>query len=362
MGKRIGSALELAQIATPTANPPALSTALYVKSDGLLYTKSSAGVESAVGGTGGTATVTAWKQEVRVATIGTSVGTVGATPFTTLTSAPVTLDGVTLVLNDRVLVKDHSTTAANGIYYVSNAGTTGNTATWTRATDADTAAEMAGATVVVTTGTHGGQIWTTRFKATATLNSSTGSAVLWDRMLDDEYNAVPVLASAPTTPTAGQVYYDSTATTSAGATLLASVERTATTASQYTGATAAASADVDATNLAITFTAPASGAVRVTLIGPSYVDTFWSLRSGTTNIVGSERFVGGVTNARLTVPINIVGLTPGTSYTYKWAYRSGGGTPKLNYGTTSASEFAAAASVPTLPPVNGPLVMEVWSQ
>lgn len=160
---------------------------------------------AAASGSGG-GSATAFKQEVRVATIGTSVGTVSGA---TLTSAPVILDGVTLVLNDRVLVKDHTTTSANGIYYVSNAGTTGNTATWARATDADTAAELAGAAVVVTTGTNGGQIWTTRFKTTDTINSS---AAIWDRMLDDEFNAVPALASAPSNPVGGQMYYDTTAT------------------------------------------------------------------------------------------------------------------------------------------------------
>lgn len=58
MGKRIGSALELAQIATP-ANPAAGATAIYVKSDGNLYKKSSAGVETAIGGGGSSYTTSA---------------------------------------------------------------------------------------------------------------------------------------------------------------------------------------------------------------------------------------------------------------------------------------------------------------
>lgn len=49
MGKRIGSALELAQIATP-GTPASGSTAVYVKSDGYLYTQSSGGSESKIWG------------------------------------------------------------------------------------------------------------------------------------------------------------------------------------------------------------------------------------------------------------------------------------------------------------------------
>ena len=48
--------------------------------------------------------------------------------------APNTLDGVTLAANDRVLVKDQTTPAQNGIYTVTTLGTGAN-GTWARATD-----------------------------------------------------------------------------------------------------------------------------------------------------------------------------------------------------------------------------------
>ena len=58
-----------------------------------------------------------------------------------------TVDGIALVAGDRVLAKDQTTAAANGIYVVA-AGA------WTRASDADTAAEIAdGATTFVQQGT-----------------------------------------------------------------------------------------------------------------------------------------------------------------------------------------------------------------
>lgn len=52
MGKKVGSALELAKIATP-ANPASGYVALYVKSDDQLYVKTSGGTETLVTGTGG---------------------------------------------------------------------------------------------------------------------------------------------------------------------------------------------------------------------------------------------------------------------------------------------------------------------
>lgn len=52
------------------------------------------------------------------------------------------MDGVTLATGDRVLLKDQTTGAENGLYVV-------NATTKTRATDADTAAELPGGTITV---------------------------------------------------------------------------------------------------------------------------------------------------------------------------------------------------------------------
>jgi hypothetical protein len=91
--------------------------------------------------------------------------------------------------------------------------------------------------------------------------------------------------------------------------------------------------DVDATNLAITFTVPASGAVRVVLEGVCSNNAgycFWSLRNGTTNVVTSERLITFSPSPTLyRAEIYLSGLTSGASVTYKWAARVNGGTQIL---------------------------------
>lgn len=85
-----------------------------------------------------------WKQSVRAATT--------ANVTTLAGGAPNTVDGVTLAANDRVLVKNQTTTNQNGIYTVTTVGTGAN-GTWARSTDMDAAAEFPNAAVYVAEGT-----------------------------------------------------------------------------------------------------------------------------------------------------------------------------------------------------------------
>lgn len=80
-------------------------------------------------------------------------------------SGTQTIDGIAVVAGDRVLVKDQAAPAANGIYIVA-AGA------WTRATDADTAAELAdGATVWVNLGTINANTTWSQINTIATLGT-----------------------------------------------------------------------------------------------------------------------------------------------------------------------------------------------
>ncbi len=81
-----------------------------------------------------------WKQKVRAAT--TANGTL-ATAY----ENGDTIDGVVLATGDRILLKNQSTGAENGIYVVAASGAPA------RASDADSGAEMVNATVLVSEGT-----------------------------------------------------------------------------------------------------------------------------------------------------------------------------------------------------------------
>jgi hypothetical protein len=86
-----------------------------------------------------------YKQAVRV---------IETTNVTLSGGAPSTVDGVTLVAGDRILVAGQSTGSQNGLYDVSVAGT-GSNGTWVRTNDANTTGEInAGMIVMVTEGTN----------------------------------------------------------------------------------------------------------------------------------------------------------------------------------------------------------------
>lgn len=78
-----------------------------------------------------------WKEPARASS---TTNVVLATPGTTI-------DGVTLAATDRILLKNQTTPSENGIYVWSGAAVP-----LTRALDADSAAELVGATVTVTEG------------------------------------------------------------------------------------------------------------------------------------------------------------------------------------------------------------------
>ena len=92
------------------------------------------------------------KDSVRVATTGALPAVTynnGAGTLTANANGALSIDGVTLSTNDRVLVKDQGGVAShveNGIYKVTSTGGAGSNFVLTRAPDADTAAELTGGT------------------------------------------------------------------------------------------------------------------------------------------------------------------------------------------------------------------------
>lgn len=109
-------------------------------------------------------------------------------------SGTQTIDGIALVAGDRVLVKNQTTTSANGIYTVS-------ASTWTRTADANTSSYMSGAQVAVDQGTvNGGKTFDTDFKSTDTLGTT---AMTWNRIVDDSILPLYYRKNTATTLTSG---------------------------------------------------------------------------------------------------------------------------------------------------------------
>lgn len=115
-----------------------------------------------------------------------------ATTFNlTSLSGLLTIDGNTMAVGDRVLVKNQDTPSQNGIYVAA-------TGAWTRAADAATAANIAGAVCTVGAGSiNGGTWWTTRFRPTDTIGTK-------------DMNWYAVMDSSRANATSGYAAIDST--------------------------------------------------------------------------------------------------------------------------------------------------------
>lgn len=86
------------------------------------------------------------KASVRVATTANLAGTYNnsAGTITASSNGAISIDGVSLTTNDRVLVKDQSTATQNGFYKVTTVGSGGSAFVLTRTPDADEASEVTG--------------------------------------------------------------------------------------------------------------------------------------------------------------------------------------------------------------------------
>lgn len=111
--------------------------------------------------------------------------------------------------------------------------------------------------------------------------------------------------------------------------------------------TSASFVDVDATNLKVTFTAPASGNVLVVLSAVGSMSgggyQAWSVRESTTNLSTGSVAIVGNSNSMYSVRLYITGISAG-AHTYKWAWLAN---------TSTARIFADA--------VDGYATMEVWA-
>lgn len=101
---------------------------------------------------------------------GTKLATRAATTANITLSGTQTIDGIALAVGDRVLVKDQSAVATNGIYIVQSGA-------WVRSGDTNTAQQLVGAMNYVRSGSaNAGTMWVSQFPAQGVLGTDN---VIW---------------------------------------------------------------------------------------------------------------------------------------------------------------------------------------
>jgi hypothetical protein len=124
-------------------------------------------------------------------------------------------------------------------------------------------------------------------------------------------------------------------------TILAIKQYTPGSDSTVHNTTSTTSVDADATNLAVTFTVPASGNVVVELNGWSDQNSsgvgYWQLRDSTTVIAEWRMSSTTYGSGRTAVKALITGLTPAASKTYKWGHRVSAGNQDIYAGPLTGS-------------------------
>jgi hypothetical protein len=135
--------------------------------------------------------------------------------------------------------------------------------------------------------------------------------------------------------------------------LLGQVSYNPTTVTQTT-TTSGTLVDIDASNLVVTVTVPASGKILVHFsagTAASFSPSAWGLRESSTPIASTKvSQYDYISGARISMLMIVTGLSAG-SHTYKWGQSSvSGATVGIRYGT----QASPAAADP------GPALMAIW--
>lgn len=273
----------------------------------------------------------------RVATTGALTATynngasgVGATLTNAGAMAALSIDGVALSVNDRVLVKDQAAPAQNGIYTVTTVGSGAVNWVLTRATDYDTSAEIfSGTYTTITEGTvNGGNLYVMTTSGTVTVGTTAiqfsifgsaanitvipplvkmGNVISLTTPLDSVYGGTGINNSPYTITLAGNISTAGGFTTS-GANALTLTTTGITNVTLPTSGTLVNTAVTSLSSLATVGTIN-SGIWNGTLISPTYGGTGINNGSSTITIGGNVAFSGAFTttltvtgNTSLTLP------------------------------------------------------------
>ena len=188
-----------------------------------------------------------------------------------------TIDGISVVAGDRVLVKDQTTASQNGIYIV-------NASTWTRSTAADGANEIDSAVVGVDQGTtNGGRFFTNTFKTTDTVGTT---AMPW----------YEVATTSSTVSSANTLATARTVQTNLGSTASASFNGSANITPGVTGTLPVSNGGTGATTLTGLVKGNGTSAMSAAVAGTDYVVPSGSItgNASTATTLQTARTISGV--------------------------------------------------------------------
>lgn len=188
-----------------------------------------------------------------------------------------TIDGISVVAGDRVLVKDQTTASQNGIYIV-------NASTWTRSVAADGSSEIDSAVVGVDQGTtNGGRFFKNTFKTTDTVGTT---AMPW----------YEVATTSSTVSSANTLATARTVQTNLGSTASASFNGSANITPGVTGTLPVSNGGTGATTLTGLVKGNGTSAMSVAVAGTDYVVPSGSItgNASTATTLQTARTISGV--------------------------------------------------------------------
>lgn len=346
MGQPSLSALQLRELAAAPSSPASGDQLVYPRSDGKWYTKNSAGVEKSIilsddtrltdartptahtieshsnilagpatAGDGLIYESGSWNHrglqltDLPEAWIKRTCQAASVANITIASPGFTSLDGVALTIGNRILVKDQTTLAQNGIYTYN-----GSSSPMTRTADGDSADDLAAAIVSVEAGTvNGGTRWVNSFKVTDVLGTT---GMTWGRNYD--------AAVADTMPGSEMAYSERTTSFTTTNTTLISATLGIVTGMQVSvvGEGRAVDFEFEASmqhTVANTFTAAwlianvASAGNSVTTSPGGYVGGVSHQATGSTRIIHMKRRMVLTAGVSYVVQVGVGGGTAGTT-------------------------------------------------
>lgn len=238
----------------------------------------------------------AFKDSCRVAT--TAALTVTATT-TTLTNAgtlaAISIDGISLSVGDRVLVKDQATTNQNGIYTVTTVGTAAVAWVLTRGTDSDTWNDLVAAVTLIDQGTVNDN---TMWMSTTAIGGTLGTTAITFQALSN-----PQIAAIATLSTNGLITRTAAGTIAARSIAVSGTGLTVSNADGVSGNPTVTSNATDANTVSTIVARDASGNFSA---GTLSLTSFSYTGNPTTTSTGALQVPFGTTAQRPTAATGLV--------------------------------------------------------